>query len=216
MDTTIALAYVDRLKEREFNKERRKQHAAQDNNGSCCCCCSPLRESVISLYNSRQNFIHCEIAFPSEATGDQCLAYGVFGDRGVEEMKRTFSNPSYRYIHMNVTADQYTKAKVFCSRQKGKPYDAVAASWRLVIWPPRATGRSWWCASFVHACLQQMGMLKHYKLNTLDVDDIVSLIEQQYSNRKMALAMTPHMFNEGIIEFNRSFDGSQSTIDLSL
>ncbi len=172
----VGFAYVLAEKEKEVNADR---HRRRSNEG---CRCSPTR-AMLSAYHGKQTHTHCEIVFPSDADELACRAYGVFGDKGVVRQQRTFSNPSYAWVYLAVTRRQYDSALAFCEAQVGKPYDFVAASWRLVVWPPISTGERWWCASFVHAALQRAGLLRHHSVNTLDVDDLVGLVSA--SDRKL-------------------------------
>ncbi len=188
----IALAYVDRQKEREINEKRRRKMMKKTT------FCSKSKLYMIDFYNSFQKYIHCEIIFLSEQEQKQnnsntnCLAFAAFGDQGVVKIQRTFSNPSYRYIFLKVSKKQYDNAKKFCENQIGKKYDSQSASWRLLVWPIRKSiNDTWWCASFVHACLQKIDLLKYYQINTLDVDDIVSLVNE-HPERILDIGFTPY------------------------
>lgn len=120
---------------------------------------------------------------------DCVLAFAAFGDRGVEVVKRPFSNPAYKSIHLRVTRDEFLAAFNFAIEQIGKPFDSEGASWRLMVWPARPTHKRWWCCALTHAILKRAGMLTWYPLNTLDVDDVVRFVRA--SSRRMHAAMMP-------------------------
>lgn len=188
-DAQIMLAYISRERDLEFNAERHAEARA----GRTCCSVRSWKDRMVDVYSSRQENTHVEVAFPLSAlTPDQrreygvkipksvpvedcVLAFGAFSDRGVVATARPFSNPGYRFIHMTVRRAEFTGALQFALNQNGKPYDAVGASWRLMVWPAAPTRKRWWCASLTHAILKKAGMLTHYPLNTLDVDDIVAI-----------------------------------------
>ncbi len=203
----VAIAYADRrqIEKQEKDKVDKKKKAAagkkgkraqktSDDNSCCCfcawCMCSCLRNSAIRLYNSKQTYVHCEIVFSLAGNTVNCLAYAVFEDKGVVKMKRSFSNPAYRWLYFAISESEHARMIDFCEKQLGKAYDGAAASWRLMVWPPKSRGDRWWCASFVHASFRQIGMLRDYAVNTLDVDDIVSIVE--FSTRRIGVAMTPY------------------------
>ncbi|KKK90635.1 hypothetical protein LCGC14_2721030 [marine sediment metagenome] len=185
----IALIYVDRQMERDENYKRRQKMMKKTT------FCSKLKLYMIDFYNSFQKYIHCEIIFLSEQNKNNninCLAFAAFEDQGVVKTQRTISNPSYCYIFLKVSKKQYDNAKKFCEYQVGKNYDSQSASWRLLVWPIRKSiNNTWWCASFVHACLQKIDLLKYYQINTLDVDDIVSLVKE-HPERILDIGFTPY------------------------
>ena len=185
----MGIAYVDRTQERKINEAKYKKLESQRPFFSW--------DNIIDWYSRNQNYIHCEVVFPIDEGGikqtNNSLAFGVFSDKGVFKMERSFSNPAYSWVYLWVTVDEYFRARNFCENQVGKKYDHESTSWRLVLWPTfipdkDATER-WWCGSFVHAVLQEIGMLKTHRLNTLDVDDIVRLVHN--STRKIS-AFVPH------------------------
>ncbi len=120
---------------------------------------------------------------------DCVLAFAAFGDRGVEVMKRPFSNPAYKSIHLRVTREEFLAALNFAIDQIGKPFDSEGASWRLMVWPARPSHKKWWCCALTHAILKRAGMLTWYPLNTLDVDDVVRFVRA--SSRRIQAAMMP-------------------------
>ncbi len=199
----IGIAYVDRKVYRKQNK----QNFARLKRKQRFCSFERLKTKINDVYNSIQTYVHCEIVFDSSnIEGKTCRAYAAL-EEGVITMERTFSNPAYRWIYLSITNDEYLKAIEFCENQVGKEYDTIATSWRLLVWPPTATQDKWWCASFVHAVLQKIGMLRNYSLNTLDVDDIVNLISQ--SERKTSMRMTPLERENGMIEFTLDMFGEE-------
>lgn len=189
----MALAYIDRKKEKEINSKKYEEMMKQIK----CCSLSKLKFYMTNIYNSFQKYTHCEIIFLSESTirkkNINCLAFAAIADQGLVRIERTFSNPAYRYIFFNVSKEEYNNAKKFCESQVGKQYDFKGASWRLLVWPISGNNNCWWCASFVHACLKKIGKLKYYEINTLDVDDIVDLVNQQNERKtENNIAFTPY------------------------
>ncbi len=199
--TTLGLAYVNREKEREFNKAKYEAAASE----WTCCSIDSLRDWVIERYNSKQKYIHCELAFSIPDDEHNCLAYGVFEDKGVVRQKRTFSNESYQWIFLNVTPVQYTAVSKFCNQQVGKKYDYSSTGWRLIACPIISDKITWWCASFVHAALQKAGLLKYYSVNTLDVDDIVELVSKQ--QKRIIQSSTPFMFQSATDVYSKNMFG---------
>ncbi len=179
----MGIAYVVRSRERQCNAERHRARLKSLRWWH-------FREHLTEWYTLQQENVHCEVSFPDDnPRSDTCVAYAVFSHEGVVKTLRTFTNPSYHWIYLNITRKDYKAAVEFCEKQIGKPYDHTATGWRLVLWPPVADGRSWWCASFVHAVLQKVGLLLHYQINTLDVDDIIKSIRR--STRVITVGMSP-------------------------
>lgn len=120
------------------------------------------------------------------------LAFAAFGDGGVTPVLRPFSNKAYQFLHLRVTRTEYHEALNFATDQIGKPFDPKGASWRLMIRPVYPTHKRWWCASLSHAILKRAGMLVHYPLNTLDVDDVVRLVTTTHEHRHIEGHMPLH------------------------
>ncbi len=173
---------------KQYDKQNAEKTKRQERDQGCCCACC-LQSWVMSMYNARQTYVHCEVSFSIGPESINCLAYGVFAKEGVMEMKRTFSNPAYHWVYLSISHKEYLTAKAFCQRQVGKPFNAEATCWRLMVWPPKSDGKKWWCASFVHAVLKKIGLLLSYPINTLDVDDIVRLVSK--SNRRIKIGASP-------------------------
>ena len=198
---TIGLAYVNRKKEREFNKDKYDNASGFVN----CCSIDSLRNWTIDQYNCKQRYIHCELAFSLPNDKQNCLAYGVFEDKGVFKQERAFTNKSYEWIFLNCTKHQYASVINFCEDQLGKQYDYSSTSWRLIACPIISDKKKWWCASFVHAALQKAGLLKHYSVNTLDVDDIVDLVSEQ--KQRIVQGATPYLLQSATMDFGMSMFG---------
>lgn len=204
----ITLAFV--VHKTEQRRNRARYEAAARARG--CCSIAALRAKVIGCYNNMQRYSHCEVGFPLVNGGDKVLAFASFSDKGVVKMSRTFSNTSYQYLHLTVTREQMIAAYKFGTSQVGAHYDGRSASWRLICCPPtvsrggrRASDSSWWCASLAHAILQHAGFLVHYRLNTLDVDDIVDTMEHSLRTTEGA---TPYVLG-------RALDGYEEDMFLS-
>ncbi len=219
----IGVAYLDRQRDECINGERMASRRLGQRERRCCCwchrrrCCSScwfcwlpdLNMTTLDCYRRRQKYTHCEVVFPLDAdeqtaaavgidsgrVNQDCLAYAAFEDAGVRDMRRPFSNTAYSFVFLKVGALEYDAALRFCREEawRKRPYNHVAASWRLLVWPPAPPTRKararWWCASFVHAALQHAGLLTHLRLNTLDVDDIVA--EVKAHRRRIEMAVTP-------------------------
>ena len=70
----------------------------------------------------------------------------------------------------------------------------------MPIWPKNKPSiKKYWCASFTVAALHKIGILKYYRINTLDIDDIIEILEK--SNRKI-ISSTPLQLQQII---NRNF-----------
>lgn len=193
----ITLAFVVHKTEQQRNRAR--YEAAAQARG--CCSLAALRAKAIGCYNNMQRFSHCEVGFPLVNGGDRVLAFAAFSDKGVVKMSRTFSNTAYQYLHLSVTSEQMQQAYAFAKRQVGASYDGRSASWRLICCPPRVTNgkrasdNAWWCASLAHAILQRAGFLVHFRVNTLDVDDIVDIVERSPRTTEGA---TPYVLGRAI------------------
>ncbi len=205
-EARLTICYISRERDQEFNSER---HAEARENRTCCSVRS-WKDRLIDMYSNRQENTHVEVAFPLNALTqaqrqaygvrvpkgvsiEECvLAFGAFSNKGVVATARPFSNPGYRFIHVAVRRVEFTRALNFALKQNKKPYDSAGASWRLMVWPSPPTYKRWWCASLTHAILKKVGMLRHYMLNSLDVDDIVKLVKHSGRRRQ---AMTPRGLN---------------------
>ena len=203
---SLMLAYMSRERDMEHNAAR---HAASRAGRSCLSAAS-WRDRLIDAYSAQQTNTHVEVAFPLSAltaaqlkaydvaaprgaTVDECvLAFGAFSDRGVTVSARPFSNAGYRFLYISVQRAEFDAALRFALAQVGRAYDRGGASWRLLVWPAPPTRRRWWCASLAHAILQKAGMLAHYPLNSLDVDDIVAIIGR---SGRLYRGMTPRSRN---------------------
>lgn len=201
-DVQLMIAYISRELDMKHNAERH----AEARVGRACCSVRSFRDRMIDVYSSRQENTHVEVAFPLSSLDeaqrrvynvkipngvpikDCVLAFGAFSDRGVVATARPFSNAGYRFMHMTVRREEFTRALQYALKQNGKEYDSVGASWRLMVWPAAPTRRRWWCASLTHAILQKAGILCNYPLNSLDVDDIVNLTK---SSGRRNRGMTP-------------------------
>lgn len=188
----IHLAFMDRNQDLKFNSERHPSTPSM---------CTPngLWERLVGKYNSWQRYIHCEVAFPMEqaaavrkrrnpskrllklkSTGKarevNVVAFAAFKYVGAVMVERPFSNKAYGFITLRVTRHEFETALRFAKKCVKKPYDDGASA-RIVCWPPESTGAAWWCASLTHAILQSAGFLQRYRVNVLDVDDIVMIME---------------------------------------
>jgi hypothetical protein len=185
----VFLTYLDGETERRVNaavyeKQRRQMG-----------CTSLFRFFTVQMYQKWQTYTHCEIAVDIRQAievqphirgylkkrdyEEECnvLAFGAFGGEGVKMFPRTFSKDGYSNLALRVTRSEMRALLDKGLEHIGDDYDTTAASWRMIMWPPRNDGRHWWCASLAHALLQQMDILTHYELNTLDVDSIVQLVK---------------------------------------
>lgn len=198
----ITLAYISRERDEEVNAVR---HAEARARRRSCFSIHGLRERAIDKYSEYQRYTHTEIVFRLDAlspdvharyarharSGD-VLAIAAYGDKGVEIKPRPFTNDAYQYITLSCSASQFRRALEFAIDQSGKPYDAAGASWRLMLFPSAPTTSAWWCASLTHGILQKAGMLKTYPLNSLDVDNIVTLIEKS-SRKRVSIPVQRHL-----------------------
>jgi hypothetical protein len=156
---------------------------------------------VLDLYQKRQRFRHCEVAFFPSTNDDTCLAFGVFTNVGVWRNNRTFSNPNYTWINLTVSGEEYRNALHFCESCVGKGVDWEGLK-RLQFWPETTQGQRqqtsvspfasspdiFWCTSFTVSVLHRMNILTSYRSNSLDVDDVYDLLEHHPASHE---AMTP-------------------------
>ncbi len=189
----VGVAFVSREKDLKLNAKAYAEAAARRQTGCCLgwCFCE-LKRAVYDAYTSSREYIHCEIVFPTDGDRTKCVAYPVFSDgesSGVTKQMRTFSNPSYDMIYLTVNPTELKKIVNFCDEHVGDKFDYVATGWRFVVCPPEATRETWWCASFVHAALQEINILTDHRLNTLDVDDIRGELES--NPRKISFGGAP-------------------------
>ncbi len=183
--TTVGIAYVDRAKLEKVKNDKKSGEYIRNSGITTC-----IQERIAQWYVSKQKYCHCEIAFVNEHESQEttCIAYGVFSDSGVFREQRTFSNPAYNWIYLSITEEQRKKAERFCMRQVGKSFDEQGSKW-MPFWPAsHPTTDKWWCASFTVAVLHELGFLKYYRTNTLDVDDIVKALEK---SSHVIQSMTP-------------------------
>ena len=174
--TRFGIAYVLGKKERKVNKAKYEKIERE-----LTCCSLQYIQYVLQMnYKKRQKFVHCEILFCYKANLDYAEAYGVYEKDGVMIQKREFKNPAYRFRFLSITSSEFDLIYDFCQKQLNKPFDYQSASWRLLIYPPKCTGKLWWCASFVHAALKKIDMLTNYRINTLDNDELIKLIKNNY------------------------------------
>lgn len=173
----IGIAYVDGKKERRQNKDKYKKLESD----MSCCSLQYIQYLLQMKYKKSQKYVHSEILFCYGKNSNVADSYGVYEASGVTRQQREFTNPSYKFIFLNVTLREFDMIHDFCKSQLGKDFDYTAASWRLLIYPPKCKGNKWWCASYVHAALKKIGLLRDYRLNTLDNDDLISLLRK--SNR---------------------------------
>lgn len=189
-EMNLFVATISRALDKKNNGPRERELRDQAVGG-----CFDVRRWLLNMYSERQTYIHVEIAFPlSSITQEQkaefnikfphatplsecVLAFASFSDRGVVAQARPFTNPGYKFFHVNVSRMEFQQALAFALRQIGKPYDHTSASWRILVFPPNPSTKTYWCASLTHAILQHANILQHYPLNTLDCDDIIRLIE---------------------------------------
>lgn len=179
--TRIGIAYVNGVKERRLNKKKYKKLERE----IPCCSFQYVQYLLQMNYKKRQKYVHSEILFCYGKSSSTADSFGVFEGTGVTRQQREFGNRAYNFIFISVSMPEFDTIFNFCNEQLKKPFDYTAASWRLLIYPPKSTNRSWWCASFVHAALKRIGLMTNYRLNTLDNDDLITLIEKsrEFSGR---------------------------------
>ena len=168
----IGIAYVSGAQERKINKKKYKNEES-----SMSCCTLQYGNYLLQMgYKKKQKYIHSEIIFCYNDNCSYADSYGVYENTGVTRGDREFSNKAYKFLFFSVSELEFDTIFAFCTKQLKKKFDYAAASWRLLIYPPKSDNLRWWCASFVHAALKTLNLLKDYRLNTLDNDDLVDLI----------------------------------------
>lgn len=182
--------------------------------GAVSCMWNYAESSFIKYYVSKQRYNHCELGFPLEEDKSKCMAYGVFRECGVFSKERTFANSAYKWIYLKITGSQKQRLLDFCDNQIGKPFDYSGVKWS-VIWPNKYSSKTykdrkkWWCAPFIVAALQQIGMLTYQHPDCLDVDDIINLVKE---SEKIITSLSPYQFSlifeEHSNSNNNNSDGS--------
>ena len=219
----IYLAFMDRNQDLKFNSERHPSTPS-------LCTPNGVWERLVGKYNSWQRYIHCEVAFPLDQAADvrrrgnpsrrllklkskgkarqvNVLAFASFKHVGVVMVERPFSNKAYGFYTLRVSRHEFEAALRFAKKCVGKPYDDGASA-RIVCWPPESTGAAWWCASLTHAILQRAGFLCQYRVNTLDVDDIVTIMEDH--ERSIEGVLLPVEVRAGGMAAHRMFHSQTS------
>jgi hypothetical protein len=112
------------------------------------------------------------LAIPSDS--EICTAYGVFSAEGVFQDERSFKNPAYRWIFLEIPAKEFHLMKAFCNRQLGKEYDPLGPF--ISVIKPRPCESKFWCVPFVIQALQRAGLCKFLNASALDVDDIIQFL----------------------------------------
>ncbi len=138
---------------------------------------------AIDMYNASQKYMHCEIAFFLKEDNEiDVLAFGAASELGVFRKKRTFSNPSYRYIFLETTRAQALEIYHFCDSCVGQQYDIVGVQWSKfwlsLPYEDENGNRTWWCSSFVVCALQRIGLFNTVLPYVIDIDDIISVLER--------------------------------------
>lgn len=164
------------------------------------CSLGGLRYFAMEAYAKTRRITHCEVFVnPASMTAaqlqsvppapktdrhqdsDYVVAFAAVSDGGVLCMRRVFQRHTYHTLSISVTREQFNHAVDFAIEQIGKKYDHKAASWRLLINPPKFTGERYWCASLTHAIVRKVGLLKYPRINTLDVPDIIRMLRMSHS-----------------------------------
>lgn len=161
-----------------------------------------LRDWTVRKYADKLRWRHCEIAFnrdffaPNTLKPDTMWAFGVmrYNEESEEGGKvfgkpRTFSNPRYCWIHLEVPFEEAGMIFRMCQAQIGKTYDYGGGE-RSVIWPrpSRDNEKRFYCANLTVSALQQAGIMTGLNPNGLTVDDIYRFLEQ---HPKRVVGTTP-------------------------
>jgi hypothetical protein len=216
----LAIAYVDREEDIRLNRAKRESAYKSFNDGGVGrtnekdgrkvqsskymdCFCGIflfmwryIEGYFIKYYVNKQKYNHCELGFPLEEDNTKCMAYGVFRECGVFSKERTFANSAYKWIYLKINGTQKRKLIKFCDAQIGKPFDYSGVKWSI-IWPNKYKSKvykdrdRWWCAPFIVAALQQIGMLTSYNPDCLDVDDIINIVKE---SDKVITSLSPYQF----------------------
>lgn len=205
-DTWIAIAYMDRERDQKVNNERYQKRLEEKENDKSRTSWNKLVDWLTDWYMTHQEYVHCELAFPDPTNDSVCTAYGVFSNCGVFASERTFGNPSYQWIFLSVTCREAEIVREFCRKQLNKPFNSTGPH-RAVIWPQRAIQSRWWCVSFTVSALQTIGIMKYYRGETMDVDDVITIMEQ---HRRVMTGVLPsrlkhYITQESIDPVNKLF-----------
>lgn len=107
----------------------------------------------------------------NNATSQVCIESPgmVFGKH------RSFTNPSYRWLHFTVPLENALEAASFAQSQVGKPHDDYGI-YRALLWPKKVDYKSYYCVNFVACVLQRAGMLHGVNPNILLPDDLYKFL----------------------------------------
>jgi hypothetical protein len=152
---------------------------------------------LVSWYLSKQRFFHVEIAFfkPELAREGKCVAYGVNAAEGLVRKERTFGKGSYDWICMDICDEEKVKrVRMYCEQEEQKSivYDTRGAQ-RTCLWPRKPLEGKSWCVAFVVNALQQADILKGYNGETLDCDDVISMLQQHPFAKQI---LSPHQLKQ--------------------
>ncbi len=149
-----------------------------------------LRDWVVGSYMGNLRWRHCEIAFghrffpEGKLAEGHMWAYGIMrhddtgGGGKVFGKERTFSNPGYSWIHLELDMADALVIHRFCKGQVGKLYDYGGGERSVLL--PRSVhrmGRYWYCANLTACALQQAGILTGLNPNVLTMDDIYRMLK---------------------------------------
>ena len=132
------------------------------------------------LYLTKQTWLHIEVAFfgPDSNDTGKCTAFGVTRD-GAFKQERVFRKDSYHWIFIDLKDEtSLNTMRAFCEREvrKNARFDVMGVR-RAVCWPRPPLKNHYWCVTFAVKALQQGGILKYYRPETLDVDDVIAMLE---------------------------------------
>ena len=136
----------------------------------------------------------------------------------VEMATRTGRNPQYQYLQIGCSKNAVSAMTNWGNAQKGKPFSGSAMA-RSLFWPRVSTGKSWYCAELVAACLQVGGLMsKDSNSGAATPKSIFNLYKSQgavhanpYSLRQAKAATTPRMI-EPMKNSALAFGGTRSNI----
>lgn len=136
---------------------------------------------------------------------DQFGTFSADRERGVHYMERkAFAAKGWKWVQINVTADQERAMYNFLSGEIGKPF-ATWGSLLAYIWPAPSNGMSWFCSQLTVAALQAGGLLKNWRdAHTVKPHELYEFLAVGFVERPKALLLTNPVQASLIIKATRN------------
>lgn len=119
-------------------------------------------------------FFHVELDLDSVTTGQlQVLATSIYANETVFLKPRTFANPQYEIISINITTIQFDKLHAFCKNacESNIGYNGCAlyATFMPCLTPLCTSNKTTFCSEYITKALQHAGIKETLQLNPAHV-----------------------------------------------